>query len=116
MLSRAVDGLLPRPAQIAVGGAHITLADRTGEETISVNSVTEVAVYKRDEIVTDLICCDIFTADGTVRTVHEEMPGFNDLIAAFKDLPGFDADWWGKVIKPAFVENWTVVYKRESGR
>jgi hypothetical protein len=66
--------------------------------------------------VTDLICCDIFTADGAVRTVHEEMPGFEGLIATFEQLSGFAVDWRDKVIKPAFVENRTVVYKRGSGR
>jgi hypothetical protein len=42
--------------------------------------------------------------------------GFENLIAAFERLPGFDTDWRDKVIKPAFAENRTIVFSGTVGR
>ena len=42
--------------------------------------IDAVVFYKRDEIITDLICCDVKMA-GRVWTFHEEAKGWEDLIA-----------------------------------
>jgi len=88
-----------------------------GPESIDVglDQIVRIEAYKRDELTTDLICMDIWfdprTADS-VFFMHEEIPGFDDVVARLEDLPGFDKLWWGKLIKPAFAENRLVVYER----
>ena len=82
-------------------------------DTVSFNRVSTVAIYKRDEMTTDLICCDIVVGEQ-VRTVHEEIPGFNTLMLRFEALPGFDRKWREKVVKPAFAENRTIVFQRST--
>lgn len=42
--------------------------------------IDTVVFYKRDEITTDLICCDVEVA-GCIWTFHEEAGGWKDLIA-----------------------------------
>jgi hypothetical protein len=84
---------------------------------VTLNDVEQVAFFKRDELTTDLICCEItLSADQSARTLflHEEVPGWNDLIALLEHLPGFDRDWWAKVAKPPFVENRTVAFRNPS--
>lgn len=85
-------------------------------QSLSFSDIAEIAIYKRDEIVTDLICCDLSMIDGRVWTFHEEMPGFDDLITAFERQPGFAADWRDAVVRPAFAENCMVVFRRVAGR
>jgi hypothetical protein len=102
-----VGEILVEDGAIRIGDPHLRL---------SFAEITEIAIYKRDEVVNDLICCDIFTADGCVRTVHEEMVGFDEMIAAFERLSGFAADWRETVVLPAFAENRRVVFRRAAGR
>ncbi|MBC7519787.1 MAG: hypothetical protein H7268_01640 [Sandarakinorhabdus sp.] len=73
--------------------------------------VEAVVFYKRDEITTDLICCDVEVA-GRVWTFHEEGNGWADLIAHLSALPGFRADWYQAVIAPAFATSETVAFDR----
>ncbi len=70
-----------------------------------------VVFYKRDEITTDLICCDVEVA-GQVRTFHEEAAGWTDLIAHLSALPGFRADWFEAVVHPPFATSKTVAFDR----
>jgi hypothetical protein len=71
-----------------------------------------VIFYKRDEITTDLICCDVEVA-GHVWTFHEETAGWSDLIAHLSELPGFRADWYEAVVSPPFATNETVAFDRQ---
>lgn len=43
-------------------------------------NIDAVVFYKRDQITTDLICCDVDMA-GKIWTFHEEMKGWVNLIA-----------------------------------
>jgi hypothetical protein len=74
-------------------------------------SINVVVFYKRDEITTDLICCDVEVA-GRVWTFHEEAGGWTDLIAHLSALPGFRADWYAEVVSPPFAASETVAYRR----
>jgi hypothetical protein len=72
---------------------------------------TTVTFYKRDELTTDLICCEIQAAE--CRWVfHEEMGGWDDLVEQLKELPGFRADWFSQVSQPAFEHATFVAYSR----
>jgi hypothetical protein len=74
-------------------------------------SVDVVVFYKRDEITTDLICCDVEVA-GRVWTFHEEADGWAALIAHLSALPGFQANWYAEVVSPPFSASETVAYRR----
>ncbi|MES2496997.1 MAG: hypothetical protein V4618_12855 [Pseudomonadota bacterium] len=105
---------MPR-SRIEISEDGFTVFTSDGADEVNLEDVTDISVYKRDLLTTDLICCDIEseTAKGNVvRTVHEEMDGFMELEEKLKHLPGFYRDWRTVVILPAFQENYTVVYRR----
>ncbi|MEL6857926.1 MAG: hypothetical protein AAFO74_06040 [Pseudomonadota bacterium] len=80
----------------------------------ALNQVHEIVFYKRDEITTDLICCEIsITCDppGQVLFFHEEMPNWQELIDRVSELPDFDMKWFEKVVQPPFQEQRTVAYR-----
>lgn len=78
---------------------------------LPLSGVDAVIFYKRDEITTDLICCDV-EAGGQIWTFHEAARGWDALIAHLSGLPGFNADWYGSVVNPPFAINQTVAYRR----
>jgi len=105
-----------KPEIIAIDNGFAIVTGK-GTDTVTLNEVTAIIVYKRDELTTDLVCCDIVTgtADGEqARTIHEELPGFDAVMDNFETLPGFDQRWRDKVIKPAFATNRTVIYSRNA--
>jgi hypothetical protein len=99
--------------QITLAEDSFTITTDKHMETVRFDALSSIVVYKRDLLTIDLLCCDIFT-DGTVRTVDEGTPGFGALMKALEKLPGFDREWWERVIFPAFAENRTTVFQRAS--
>lgn len=84
-------------------------------DAVSLDEVRAIVAYKLDELTTDLVCCDIVTgaADGEqIRTIHEELLGFDIAMKAFEVLPGFDRQWRDVVVLPPFATNRTVIYDR----
>lgn len=84
-------------------------------DAVSLEEVRAIIAYKLDELTTDLVCCDIVTGadDGEqIRTIHEELPGFDAAMKAFEALPGFKRQWRDVVMLPPFATNRTVVYDR----
>jgi hypothetical protein len=73
--------------------------------------IDAVVFYKRDEITTDLICCDVEVA-GRAWTFHEEAAGWKDLLAHLAGLPGFRTDWYAEVVHLPFAACETVEYRR----
>lgn len=79
--------------------------------------ISSVTAYKRDLLSEDVICFSVSYLDhgsAEIRTieVNEDMQGFEGLDAKFsKTLDGYDGEWRVKVVKPAFAENRTQVYK-----
>jgi hypothetical protein len=71
--------------------------------------VSKVEFYKRDELTTDLICCDITVAGKAgaeeVIFAHEDMPHWDELIHKLEFLGGFDVEWFSEVSQPAFAES-----------
>ena len=78
---------------------------------LTLPDVRAVVFYKRDEITTDLICCDLEVA-GHVWSFHEEAAGWQDLIAHLSALPGFRADWYEAVVGPPFATSETIAFDR----
>lgn len=78
---------------------------------LPLSDVRAVVFYKRDEITTDLICCDVEVA-GHVWSFNEEAAGWPDLIAHLSVLPGFRADWYEAVVSPPFATAETIAFNR----
>ena len=74
--------------------------------------ITKVTFYKRDEITTDLICCDVALGQK-VWTFHEELVGWNLLIDHLQRLPRFRKDWFAAVAQPPFATSETLAFNRE---
>jgi len=73
--------------------------------------IDTVVFYKRDEITTDLICCDV-EVQGRVWTFHEEAVGWQELIEYLSALPSFRADWYSAVTSSPFATDETVAFDR----
>jgi hypothetical protein len=88
-----------------------------GTDTVFFEEVSAIVAYKLDELTTDLVCCDIVTGAGDdeqIRTIHEELAGFDAIMTRFEILPGFDQKWRDEVIDPPFATNRTVIYSRSA--
>ena len=77
--------------------------------------IRKVTFFKRDEITTDLICCDV-EIDGVEGPKtwfnHEEEESWPTWLEELARLPGFDSAWHSKVYVPAFETCETVAYER----
>ena len=74
-------------------------------------AIERVVFYKRDEIATDLICCEVW-ASGETFFAHEEAPVWKSLLTKLEALPGFDSDWPQSVVLPPFERCETIAYDR----
>jgi len=81
------------------------------EDELPRESIDRVVFYQRDEVASDLICCDIIQGDA-VRTFHEGLGGWPRLCEYVATLPGFDTDWWQKVTRTPFARNEVVAFQR----
>lgn len=74
--------------------------------------IGKVTFHKRDELTTDLICCNVVVGDR-VWTFHEELAGWDLLIDHLQRLPCFRADWFAAVSQPPFATSETVAFSRQ---
>lgn len=81
-------------------------------EELSLAGIDRVTFFKRDELTTDLICCAV-EVDGRIWFFHEEMEGWDALLRHLERLPGFRADWYAHVFRPAFATCETIAYSRD---
>jgi hypothetical protein len=105
-----------KPEIIATDRGFAIVAAK-GADAVSLDEVSAIVAYKLDELTTDLVCCDIVTGAGDgeqIRTIHEELPGFDAAMASFETLPGFNRKWRDEVINPPFATNRTVIYSRSA--
>jgi hypothetical protein len=79
---------------------------------LPLSEVEQVTFYKRDEITTDLICCEVVVA-GKTWNFHEELAGWDLLIGHLQRLPGFCGDWLAAVSQPPFAANETLAFSRQ---
>jgi hypothetical protein len=73
--------------------------------------VRRVEFYKRDELTTDLICCEVTVGD-VVHFSHEEASDWGELVEALQALPKFDRSWFSRVGEPPFAECRTCAFER----
>ena len=78
---------------------------------LPLSEIDAVVFYKRDEITTDLICCDV-EVNGRIWTFHEEADGWHALIAHLSALPSFRDDWYASVVNPPFEASETLAFER----
>ena len=90
-------------------GAMATTPDMITQ--LSLPNIDAVTFYKRHEITTDLICCDVAIA-GHIWTFHEEQKDWDELITHLAKLPGFRADWYEAVVQPPFAASQTIAFDR----
>ena len=98
-LLRRFESLLPRRADISA-------------PEIALDKVTKVQFYNREQVTTELICCELTLDDGGALFLHEDMHGWDDQMGRLATLPGFDADWFAKVAFPPFVTCHTIAFER----
>ena len=79
---------------------------------LPLNDIAKVTFYKRDEVTSDLICCDVVTA-GRARAFNEEQAGWDLLLQHLYKLPNFQTDWYAAVSRPPFATSETVAFSRE---
>ena len=78
---------------------------------LPLSEVTRVTFHKRDELTTDLICCEV-QAGGETWFFHEEMEGWDRLILHLEGLEGFCRDWFARVSQPPLAPCETVAFRR----
>jgi len=79
---------------------------------LPLHQIKVVTFYKRDQLTTDLICCDVQIGEQT-WFFHEEARGWDLLIRHLAQLPGFRADWYAAVSQPPFSPCITVAFRRD---
>lgn len=75
----------------------------------SLPNIRQVDFYKRDELTTDLICCEAHWEKGIVAS-HEESEDWPALMAHLAGLDAFDARWPEKVVHSPFAESRYTAY------
>ena len=78
-------------------------------EQFALGDVRRVEFYKRDELTTDLMCCEVTVGD-VCHFSHEEESGWDGLIRKLAALPGFDAEWFAHVSQLPFAESRYVAF------
>ena len=101
--------------------AEVISADEVGVNVEKANNKTQllrweqvnrIAVYKKDEITTDLICIEFGLPENMTITLHEEMEGYDLVVPKMHmQFEGIEKDWYSKIVKPAFKRNYRVIYE-----
>jgi hypothetical protein len=80
---------------------------------LCVGDIERVKFLKRDEVTSDLICCEILS-NGLRWTYHEEMAEWEQLLTDLNTLPGFAIDWFENVSQPPFASSEFIAFQRET--
>lgn len=80
-------------------------------EQLPLADIEKVTFYKRDELTTDLICCDV-EARGQKWFFHEEAERWAQFRHHLERLPGFRKDWYEAVVQPPFAATETIAFIR----
>ena len=79
---------------------------------LSLPDIAKVTFYMRDEITSDLICCDVVAAENA-WAFNEEQVSWELLLQHLYKLPNFQTDWYAVVSQPPFATSETVAFSRE---
>lgn len=85
--------------------------DSSTLDQLQLSEIDQVTFYKRDELATDLICCEVTIGEKT-WVFHEDAEGWDTLIRHLRKLPGWRSDWFSSVGQPPFAECRTVAFRR----
>jgi hypothetical protein len=85
--------------------------DQAVIDQLPLERIDRVTFYKRDELTTDLICCDV-EIGGQLWFFHEEAAGWKTLLRHLEQLPGFKQDWYRSVVHPTFARCETLAFQR----
>lgn len=78
---------------------------------LPITDVQKVTFYKRDELTTDLVCCDVRVA-GKVWTFDEALVGWELLIEHLKGLSGFRSGALSAMCDPPLEVSESVAFER----
>jgi len=88
-----------------------------GEREVLWADVVRIRTYKLDLEDIDCVCVSFELDRSPLVEVTEESNGFNHLIdELLVQFPSIDADWYSRVLTPAFERNETVLFERAVGR
>jgi len=88
----------------------IKLDDRLLE--IDWDSISQIDVFKVDQITIDCIVMELTYNDRILRITEEE-PGWNEFTDGLEKIfPAIPKDWWQNVAHPAFATNFATIYKK----
>jgi len=79
----------------------MTVIDAHVLARLSLADIDRVTFFKRDELTTDLICCEV-AMGAECWTFHEELAGWSLLLSHLQQLPNFHKDWFSEVAQPPF--------------
>jgi hypothetical protein len=89
----------------------MTAIGQTVLDQLHLPEIDQVVFFKRDEVTTDLICCEVTVGDKA-WLFHEEGEGWEVLLAHLAKLPGWRSDWFSAVSQPPFAERRKVAFSR----
>jgi hypothetical protein len=112
MRERMAGQSLKRRVSFSADGFDIA-AHRQPSASVSWTDVREIFGFKRDLFSVDEICLGFsINESGDYFWVGEEDDGFDEIRREVERRFRLDADWVGKIMKPAFVENRTILWQR----
>ncbi len=81
--------------------------------TLRWQDVSEIVAYKEDLFGCDSVCIAFRTSQtGDYVRVFEEAEGYREMLDALEvRFPGMRKDWFNEVAFPAFVPNWTTLWR-----
>lgn len=102
-----------RLSRVELNDAGFHLVGDDGTIAIRWDSVARVATYKHDNFSIDEIILAFETPvyDRPIE-VSEDCPGFDGLFGPLVSVLGVTPDWYQVVMKPAFAENYRIIYER----
>ncbi len=113
-LNRTVEGEL-----LVVTDAGLELRDRRHAHpiwTMGWKALEEVVAFKRDMVTVDDLCLGFRSrGESQFYVCDEETPGWDQVNDALTARYGIQYQAWvAEIMKPPFVENWTVLWRRDA--
>lgn len=73
--------------------------------------VCRIAVFKRDEYISDLICIEFTLVGEKIVVLNEEVKGYSSVVQQMHlQYENIEKDWYPKIVQPAFERNYRVIY------
>jgi len=114
-----IKSLFSKKSEVEVIGADeigvFTIRDNNKTLLLKWEQVILIAVYKKDEFATDLICIEYGLVENTLVTIHEELEGYDSVVQRMHlRFEGIEKDWYSKIVLPPFERNYRVIYEKSA--